>query len=298
MYVCIYVCKLEKWWTLCQTPKKMTEYRTWWKRYEMPRYGEMTWHRVVSQVLIQATSARPSHAAGEETCLRGLPVQVPFFSRGNLENASSDNWSWNAAEMDLKWWNGTIFKGSWCQPNVLIMWGIGNCLSHHGPACHRVVISPRDPASLALELLPGRTSKPTAPEHPPKLWAPAASLSSMTSMSSIQNLATFWRMSETCFLSIGICQGTAFQQILWASWVEASEAQVLPVPPVPGCSQSQFTEFTEFTVRVPLLRSEIVLPRSSHSIRSFRSPRSLLTPLTPLTPFWASDYSDCDSRSD
>lgn len=101
----------------------------------------------------------------------------------------------NAAEMDLKWWKA-IFKGSWCQPNVLIMWGIGNCLSHHGPACHRVVISPRDPASFALELLPGRTSrhqsniltlskgKPTAPEHPPKLWAPAASLSSMTSMSS------------------------------------------------------------------------------------------------------------------
>lgn len=50
----------------------------------------------------------------------------------------------------------------------------------------------------------------------------------------------------------------AFQQILWASWVEASEAQVLPVP---------------------------LVPRSSHSIRSFRSPRSLLTPLTPLTPF-------------
>jgi hypothetical protein len=74
-------------------------------------------------------------------------------------------------------------------------------------------------------------------------------------------------------LSIGICQGTAFQQILWASWVEASEAQVPPVPPVPGCSQSQFTEFTEFTeftVRVPQ-RNRSASFQSFHSFFSFTS---------------------------
>ena len=79
-------------------------------------------------------------------------------------------------------------------------------------------------------------------------------------------------MSEPCFLSIGICQGTAFQQILWASWVEASEAQVLPVPLVPGCSQSQFTEFTftQFTVRVPQ-RNRSASFQSFHSFFSFTS---------------------------
>ena len=120
------------------------------------------------------------------------------------------------------------------------------------------------------------------PRHPPKLWAPAASLSSMTSMSSSDRILPHFGECLRRVLSIGICQGTAFRQILWASWVEASEAQVPPVPPVPGCSQSQFTEFTEFTVRVPQRNRSASF---HHSIRSFRSPRSLLTPLTPLTPF-------------
>lgn len=166
------------------------------------------------------------------------------------------------------------------------MWGIGNCLSHHGPACHRVTVISPLPCLLRLGTLAWQDIKASVeyfdtfqrqthgiPRHPPKLWAPAASLSSMTSMSSSDRILPHFGECLRRVLSIGICQGTAFQQILWASWVEASEAQVPPVPPVPGCSQSQFTEFTEFTeftVRVPQ-RNRSASFQSFHSFFSFTS---------------------------
>jgi hypothetical protein len=130
MYVCIYVCMY-------------VFMHVSWKKYDnfakLPRTWRKTEHDG-SAMKCRATSARPSHAAGEETCLRGLPVQVPWLFHGetwNLENASSDNWSWNGAEMDLKWWKAIkrVVMSAEC-PNHVGNWKLFESPRSSMSSCH------------------------------------------------------------------------------------------------------------------------------------------------------------------